>query len=172
MKILFVLLLLLAGCRMTEPGDVLLLDTIIEDIPQIAHLEVSYGLVFTHHQPNRIISDDFYIREDMVRVSYGYPFEDIKIEIRDDLLVVRLPKPRKISVDRKVKGIRLTHPDYQPLDENGHPIDIDAVMVSKLNDIERHYEHRTAAVTRNLSRQYFEALAHRHGLKLKLTFTD
>ena len=172
MKWYGILLLLLVGCR-TEPDlERLLLSEIRQDIQYVAQLEASYGLVFIHHQPNRIISDDFYIREDMVRVSYGYPFEDIKIEIRDDLLVVRLPKPRKISVDRKVKGIRLTHPNYKPLDENGKPIDIEAVMVSKLNEIEIHYEQRTVAMTRNLSRQYFAALAHRHGLKLKLTFAD
>jgi len=92
----------------------------------------------------------------------------LKIDVRNGNLYVRLPKPRKIAVDRKVKDIRLTHPNYQPLDDDGKPIDIDAVMVSRLEEIERHYEERTAAMTRNLSRQYFEALAHRHGLRLKL----
>lgn len=172
MKILFVLLLLLAGCRMTEPGEAFLLARIIDDIPQIAHLEASYGLVFTHHLPNRIISDDYYVREDVASVYYGYPLEDLRIDIRNGNLYVRLPKPRKISVDRRIKTVRITHPSYHPLDENGSPIDIDAVMVSRLHEIENHYEHRTAAMTRALSRQYFEALAHRHGLKLKLTFTE
>lgn len=165
MRIALLLLLLLVGCR-TEPKlERLQLSDIKQDIQYVAHLEASYGLVFTHHQPNCIISDDFYIREDMVRVNYGYPLEDI--EIRDDVLLVRLPKPKKISVDRQVKDIRLTHPSYQPLDDNDQPIDIDAVMVSRLEEIEARYKERTVAMVRNLSRQYFEALAHRHGLKLK-----
>ncbi|MBD1401668.1 DUF4230 domain-containing protein [Pelovirga terrestris] len=172
MKILFVLLLLLTGRRMAEQSDVLLLATIIEDVPQVAHLEVSYGLVFTHHQPNRIISDDYYVREDVARVYYGFLLDEVKIDVRHGHLYVRLPKPQKISVDRQIKTVRVTHPSYQPLDQNGNPIDIDAVMVSRLNEIEAHYEHRTVAMTRNLSRQYFTALAHRHGLKLKLTFAD
>jgi len=157
---------------MTEPGDALMLATIIEDIPQVAHLEVSYGLFFTHHQPNRIISDDYYVREDVARVYYGFLLEDLRIAVRNGRLYVRLPKPQKISVDRQIKTVRVTHPSYQPLDQNGNLIDIDAVMRLKLNEIESRYEQRTLAMTKALSRNYFAAFAHRHGLKLKLIFAD
>ena len=166
MRLALLLLLLLVGCR-TEPIiDRLLLSDIQQDLQYVEQLEASYGLVFTHYLPNRVISDDFYIREDSVKVAYGYPVEDMMIDVRDGVLLVRLPKPRKISVNRKVKDIRLTHPAYQPLDDNGQPIDIDTMMVLRLEEIEAHYRERSIAMARTLSRQYFETLAHWHGLKL------
>lgn len=168
MRLFVLALLLLTGCRSTAPPDVLLLTQLRDEMPRIAQLEVSYGLVFTHQRPNRIISDDYYIREDVARAYYGYPLEEVKIAVHGGLLFVRLPEPRKISVDRRIKRVRITHPNYQPLDHTGTPIDIDAVLTADLEALENRYQQRTLAMTRALSRHYFEALAQRHGLKLVL----
>ncbi len=153
-----------------------LVTRIKQDSPHIAHLEAAFGLAFTNVGPNWITSDDFYIRTDHAKVFYGYALQEAEIKITEEddqkILIVKLPQPKQVSIDRGVTSLELTHKDYRPVDEDGKLIDVDAWMVQKLEEAIQKYEDRTLEMTKTISREYFETLAHRFGMILRLEFAD
>lgn len=153
-----------------------LITKVKQDSPHIAHLEASYGLAFINYRENLILSTDFYIREDQAKVFYGYALDQAEIKViqegKQKILSVKLPQPKQVSIDRNVASLEITHKDYRPVDEKGKPIDVDAWMMQKLEEAVKKYETKTIDMTRTISHEYFETLAHRFGMKLKLQFTD
>ena len=131
-------------------------------------------MAFTNHRENLLQSDDFYVRKDQAKVFYGYSLKEAEIKVikenGEKILSVKLPNPRKISTDRKVLSIETTHEGYQPVDEDGKSINVDEWMNQTLDDAIAKYEEKTIEMTQTVSKQYFEALAERFGLKLKLEF--
>lgn len=145
------------------------------DIPHLAMLKANYTLNFFHYSENLIQSDDYYIRQDLAQVFYGYSLDDAKINvIREgdlNILDVELPLPKKISIDRRiVQKPLVTDEDYKPEDDDGKQIDIDAHMNKRLDETLKSYSEKTINKTQEVSQEYFEALASRYGLELRLTF--
>ncbi|MCD6346782.1 MAG: hypothetical protein J7L96_05105 [Bacteroidales bacterium] len=147
-----------------------------QDAPHIAHLEAIYGLAFINSRENRIYSTDFYIRKDQAKIFYGYELGQSKIKIvheeNQKVLFVKLPQPKQVSIDRNVVSLEVTHKKYTPIDEKGNPIDVDAWMMQKLKEVVQKYEEKTISMAQTISQEYFETIAHRFGMKLKLEFTD
>ena len=147
-----------------------------QDTPYLAQLEATYSLAFTNYRPNTITSDDFYVRKDLASVFYGYALKEAEIHVihknDEDILSVKLPNPKQISIDRKILSIENAHEGYLPLDQEKHPINVDAWMNEHLQKAIQQYEEKTIEMTKTMSQQYFEAMAHRFGLKLKLEFVE
>lgn len=179
----FVLLLslLLVGnsaCQ-RQDGEIIerhIIAKVQQDTPFLAQLEATYSLAFTNYRPNVITSDDFYVRKDLASVFYGYALKDAEIHVvnesNENILSVKLPHPKQISIDRKILSIENAHDDYLPLDEEKDPINVDAWMNEHLQEAIQQYEEKTVEMTKTMSQQYFEAMAHRFGLKLKLEFVE
>jgi len=146
------------------------------DAPYLAQLSAVYGLVFSNYHPNRIESDDFYIRKDKAGVFYGYSLNDAEIKVikgkDQNILHVRLPMPKQISVDRRVMSVDITHEKYKPIDSKGQIINVDEWMNNELETLTKKYEEKSIEMTKAISRQYFESLSKRFGLKLNLEFTS
>lgn len=145
-----------------------------EDAPHLAQLEAVYGIVFTNKQKNLIFHDDIYLRRDRASVYYGYNLDKAVIKVTEEgdkrILNVTLPVPKQISIDRKVVEVNSTHKGYHPEDEDGNLINVDEQIHKHLQKVVRSYEDKTIEMTRNLSKQYFEALADRFGCELNLVF--
>ena len=176
--IMSIMSILVWGCQKEEqlkPLEQKLVMKVKQDAPHIAHLEATYGLAFTNFRENWISSTDFYIRTDQAKVFYGYALDQAEITVVQEenqkILSVKLPQPKQVSIDRNVASLEITHKDYQPVDEEGKSIDVDAWMMQKLEEAVKKYEEKTVEMTRTISQEYFETLAHRFGMKLKLEFT-
>ena len=169
--------LLLWGC---QPNDDIAERTILakvqQDTPYLAHMEATYSLAFTNYHKRPFVSDDFYIRKDQAKVFYGYSLKDAEIELVNEnntqTLWVRLPNPKQISKDRKTLSIESVRDNFHPIDQDKNKIDVEAWMDQNLNGAIADYEEKTIDMTREVSRQYFEALAYRFGVKLKLEFIE
>lgn len=152
------------------------IESMIHRSPYIAHLEAVYQISFANYKENFFESDDYYIRIDKANVSYGYPLDKILIKIsksdNQKILHVRLPNPKRISIDRSIMSQELTHVDYKPIDKEKNYINVDKEIQDKFDKILEKYESKHFEMTRNVSREYFETLAHRFGLKLNLEFIE
>lgn len=165
------------GCH-TEQRKTILEQQIIakirQDTPYLAHLEATYSIAYINYTHNRIFTDDVYVRNDDASVFYGYALKDADIAIMTEnnerILRVKLPQPKQISIDRKVVSIETNDPEYRPIDASGQRVDVDAYMNQQVEKALKTYEEKTIEMTREMSRQYFEAVAHRFGLKLQLEF--
>jgi hypothetical protein len=152
-----------------------LTSKIKEDGPSIAHLESVYSLVFINERDNLIASNDLYVRRDKASIYYGYDIQDIDIMILEEnekrILKVKLPTPKKVSTDRKIVSHFYTHDTYTPVGANNKPIDVDMSINRNLNRLSKQYEEKSLEMTRKISSMYFENLAKRFGLELKLEFS-
>lgn len=132
-----------------------IITKIRQETPYLANFETMYSLVFTNFRDNWIFSDDFYIRHDQANVFYGYALKDatikLKREDRKNMLWVQLPDPKQISIDRKIVSIESRHEDYQPIDGQKQPINVDKWMVQHLNSALEMYEEKSIAMTREMS---------------------
>lgn len=129
-----------------------------------------YALAYTHHKEGGFFSrEDFYVRRDVVTISYGYDVSQVSIQIEGNKLKVRLPEPTEQARDRKIKDIKATS-DYTPKDENGKPIDIDKVMDSELTEVILKNRDKSIGVSRELSVNYFQSLAKLMGLEADVVF--
>lgn len=181
MKKIFIIvissLLLFQACEDDIALERQITTKVKEDAVYLAQLEAVYGLVFTNQRENWISSDDIYIRKDLASVYYGYSLDDAEITVKDNeqgvkTLYVNLPVPEKVSIDRRIVSLHSTHDDYQPVDEDEKYINIDEQLNSHLDRVLEKYEERTIEMTKKISRQYFDNLAARFGLKLELKFEN
>lgn len=169
---------LIQGCQSYEQKQQQIEQQIVtkirQDTPYIAHLEAMYSIAYINYKKGLIFKDDVYIRNDDATVFYGYALKDADITIITEnnqrILRVRLPQPKQISIDRKVLSIETNDKEYIPLDEKGKRVDVDAYMNTNVEEAIKLYEEKTIEMTREMSRQYFEAIADRFGLKLQLEF--
>lgn len=152
-----------------------IISKIKEDGPSIAHLEAVYSLVFINERDNIIASNDLYVRRDQASIFYGYEIEDIEIKIVEEnekrTLRVKLPTPKQVSIDRKIVNHFYTHDNYTPVDFNNNAIDVDRSIDNNLNKLSKQYGEKSLEMTKKLSLMYFENLAKRFGLDLKLEFS-
>ena len=146
-----------------------------QDGPHLAHLETIYGIVFTNQAENWIQSDDIYIRRDRASVFYGYDLDNAEIRVIEgngqNILQVKLPTPKQISIDRMAVSIDSAHEDYKPKDKEGTLIDVDKKMNGKLDEIVKIYEGKSIEMIKKISQQYFESLSKRFNLQLDLEFS-
>ncbi len=178
----------LSGCESEIPDRIEQLQKMVDrkvekDIAALATFESTYSLVFKNvKEKTWFQTEQFYIREETARVPYGYELSDIKIQVvqkegnENDggILLVRLPAyPKRLPIDRKINKKPIsTHANYQPLDAEGNPINVDAALNRSLRKTLKMYESRAIEDGRNLTRQYFSNLAHSLGLDLDIKFKD
>ena len=180
-------LLLMQGCQSLNQQEKEIEQKIVtkirQDTPYLAHLEAIYSINYINYEDRKILgkripfkNDDVYIRNDAASVFYGYPlkYADIRVVKENDqrILRVKLPQPKQISIDRKVLSIEVNDPEYVLRDEKGQRTDVDAYMDSRVKEVIKLYEKRTIDTTRQMSQQYFQAMADRFGLKLQLEFVS
>ena len=180
-------LLLMQGCQSLNQQEKKIEQEIAtkirQDTPYLAHLEAIYSINYINYEDRKILgkripfkNDDVYIRNDAASVFYGYPLKDADIRVVKEndqrILRVKLPQPKQISIDRKVLSIEVNDPEYVLRDEKGQRTDVDAYMDSRVKEVIKMYEKRTIDTTRQMSQQYFQAMADRFGLKLQLEFVS
>lgn len=180
-------LLLMQGCQSLNQQEKEIEQKIVtkirQDTPYLAHLEAIYSINYINYEDRKILgkripfkNDDVYIRNDAASVFYGYPLKDADIRVVKEndqrILRVKLPQPKQISIDRKVLSIEVNDPEYVLRDEKGQRTDVDAYMDSRVKEVIKLYEKRTIDTTRQMSQQYFQAMADRFGLKLQLEFVS
>ena len=180
-------LLLMQGCQSLNQQEKEIEQKIVtkirQDTPYLAHLEAIYSISYINYEDRKILgkripfkNDDVYIRNDAASVFYGYPLKDADIRVVKEndqrILRVKLPQPKQISIDRKVLSIEVNDPEYVLRDEKGQRTDVDAYMDSRVKEVIKLYEKRTIDTTRQMSQQYFQAMADRFGLKLQLEFVS
>ena len=180
-------LLLMQGCQSLNQQEKEIEQKIVtkirQDTPYLAHLEAIYSINYINYEDRKILgkripfkNDDVYIRNDAASVFYGYPLKDADIKVVKEndqrILRVKLPQPKQISIDRKVLSIEVNDPEYVLRDEKGQRTDVDAYMDSRVKEVIKLYEKRTIDTTRQMSLQYFQAMADRFGLKLQLEFVS
>ena len=173
--ILFIILVI-TGCNQSvvDQSDSIK-SKILETGPALSQMEAIFSLHFTHHSPNKIISDDFYLRRDQATVFYGYDLNKLKIDIlkKDgkNILFVEFPEVILISKDRKIiQPPEFAHSGYSPKDDKEKSINVDKVMDDKLNRLIDKYQEKSLSKTKELSELYFQALAKRHGLLLEIKY--
>ena len=136
-------------------------------VPYFATMQIVYGVDFLAYEPNLLTADDFYIRKDVATVFYGISLNSIKTEIqssaKDRVLKVRVPRPKLISVDRKIAGIYFNDSAYQP------GIDPDKELNKSLEETITKNEERVTDQALNMTRLFFTALAHRFNLTLEFS---
>lgn len=149
-------------------------STVIKNSPHLAQMEASYSLGYIHFKKNIITSDDFFIRRDLAKVAYGYKLADADISVVEEngkkILSVKLPEPKYIMRDMKTVHLETTHNGFRPKDSEGNLEDIDKYLTDKLNEAIEKYEQKSIETTKQISRQYFQALAFRYGFELNLEF--
>ena len=185
--LLNVSILLIQGCQSPNQKEKEIEQKIVtkirQDTPYLAHLEAIYSINYINYQDRKIlgkripyVNDEVYIRNDAASVFYGYPLKDADIRVITEndqrILRVKLPQPKQISIDRKVLSIEVNDPGYVLRDEKGQRTDVDAYMDSRVKDVIKMYEKRTIYTTREMSKQYFQAIADRFSLKLQLEFVS
>ncbi|MDX2254961.1 MAG: hypothetical protein NW214_05545 [Pseudanabaenaceae cyanobacterium bins.39] len=174
------------SCQFSPPADKSLEMTIInqirQDSPYLAKLEAIYSVNYVNYIDRRFlgirfpfVSDDIYIRNDVASVFYGYPLDEAEIVIEQAndqrILKVKLPEPRQIAINRPIQSIETNNKEVIPLDAQGNPVDIDQYIDRQVKGAIAQYEAKNLNMTRTMTRQYFQALSDRYGLKLQLEFT-
>lgn len=177
---LVLLMLFIAGCDQkteisTEQKSESIRSKILDTGPALSQMEALFSLHFTHHSPNKILSDDFYIRRDQATAFYGYDLNKLKIKIGkkdgQDTLFVEFPEVILISTDRRIiEPPEYAHKNYSPKNDEGKAINVDHLMDKKLNSLISKYQSKSVEKTRELSELYFQALAKRHGLMLEIKY--
>ena len=167
--------LLIFRLRHSDNLERVIVAKITQETAYLANFETMYSLSFTNFRDNWVLSDDFYIRQDQANVYYGYALKDATIRVKHDdgknTLFVHLPNPKQISIDRKPVIEESRHENYKPVDSEKREINVDKLMNEELNKAILQYEQRSIEMTKEMSRQYFEALAYRFGLELQLEFS-
>jgi hypothetical protein len=178
-------ILLLQSCQPASVSEKQLEETIItkirQDTPYLAHLEAIYSVNYINYVDKKFlgirfpfVQDDIYIRNDVASVFYGYPLKDadiaVIIENNQRTLRVKLPEPRQIAIDRRVRSAEVNDQRSIPLDEQGRRVDVDQYINGQVNAAIAKYEEQTVGMTREMTRQYFQAIADRFNLKLQLEF--
>ena len=164
------------GCYQKQTIENKIKSTVIRNSPHLAQMEASYSLGYIHFDSNYITSDDFFIRRDLARVAYGYNLADAKISVVEEngkkILFVKLPEPKYIMHDMKTLHLETTHKGFKPKDKDGNLVDIDKYLTKRLEQAIEKYEQKSIDTTKQLSKQYFEALAFRYGFDLNLEFKN
>jgi hypothetical protein len=147
-----------------------------QDMAALATFESSYTLVYKNFKPGWFW-DDFYIREEVARVPYGYDLSDLAVRVLNDggknILLVSLPStPKRMPIDRRITISDTTCPTCEVKDKDKNRVDVDAEMNKTLTSVMNQYEKHTIEQGRTLTRQYFANLAKGFGLELKLEFMD
>ncbi|MBD2189666.1 hypothetical protein [Pseudanabaena mucicola] len=178
-------IVLLQSCQPAPVPEKQLEETIItkirQDTPYLAHLEAIYSVNYVNYIDKKFFGirfpftqDDIYIRNDVASVFYGYPLKDadisVIIENNQRTLRVKLPEPRQIAIDRRVRSAEVNDQRSIPLDEQGRRVDVDQHINGQVNAAITKYEEQTVGMTREMTRQYFQAIADRFNLKLQLEF--
>ena len=170
------LLIFLPSCKNAKQSKLSMIESkVLENGPALSQMEAVFSLYYTHYSPNKILSDDFYIRRDQATAFYGYDLNKVKIEIKQkddkDTLFVELPKIILISKDRKIIDLpEYTHENFTPKDKDGNSINIDHIMDRKLDFLLKKYNNKSVEKTKELSEMYFKALAKRFGLALEIKY--
>lgn len=144
------------------------------DIAYLANIQAVYEITFANTQENLIYSDDIYLRKDLAKVFYGFNVNEVKVEFKTEnnskVLVISLPEPERISIDRKVLELESTHSDYTPVDGSGNYINVDKSLNEKLNKVIEAYDPKTIELTKKIGQQYFKKIAERFGMKLEFKY--
>lgn len=171
---LFIYSFLCIGCNQPNSIEHKIKSTVIKNSPHLAQMEASYSLGYINFKNNYVRSDDFFIRRDLARVAYGYKLADADISVVEEngkkILSVKLPEPKYIMRDMKTVHLETTHNGFRPEDPDGNLVDIDKYLTDKLNEAIKKYEQKSIDTTKQISKQYFQALAFRYGCELKLEF--
>lgn len=158
---------------MLKAKEEFIISRVEQETPYFTNFEAMYNLAFTNFLDGWF-GDSIYVRKDQAKVFYGYSLNDIQIKIIQEqgepILLVQLPNPKQVATDRKVLSVESNPKDYRPIDSQKQPIDVDQWMNQTLNESLQHYEETSIEMTRKMSREYFEAVAHHFNLKLKLEF--
>ena len=180
LSIITIILMLILSCNINDSSQhnkllkQIIESKIQEDGPCLSQMEALYNLAFAHYHKNMIFSDDIYYRRDLATVYYGYPLNELKIEVIEEndenILKVFLPNPKEITTDKKIKELNCTNKKYKPTDENDALINIDKIFNDKLDQLKNKYKEKSLSTTKELSQKYFHALGKRFGLKVKITY--
>lgn len=155
-----------------------------KDEPKIANLVATYGISFVNHKENNcwkdlwnckiMKDDDFYIRKDVAKIFYGYSLNNSEITIKEAdglrILIVKLPEPKQIQKDRTTISSFSNYDDYKPV-VNGEPVNIENHINKELDGYISKYEEITIGRTKEMTRNYFEAIAKKFNLKLQIEFS-
>jgi hypothetical protein len=159
--------------QMLKAKEQMIVSKVKQDTPYFTNFEATYNLAFTNFL-GRLWGDSIYVRKDRAKVFYGYSLNDAEIKIIQEqdepILWVRLPSPKQVATDRKVLLVEANPKDYWPIDSEKHPIDVEQWMNERLDTTLQNYEGKSLEMTRKMSQEYFEAIAHHFNLKLKLEF--
>jgi hypothetical protein len=165
---------LFIGCDRNQTIENKIKSTVIKNSPHLTQMEAYYSLGYIHFDSNRITSDDFFIRRDLAKVAYGYNLADAKISVVKEngkkILSVKLPEPKYIMHDMKTLHLETAHKGFKPKNKDGNLVDIDKYLTEKLKKAIKEYEQKSIDTTKQISKQYFQALAFRYGFELNLEF--
>jgi hypothetical protein len=161
-----------------------IITKIRQDKPYLAQLEAIYSVNYVNYVDRKVLgvripflNDDVYARSDTASVFYGYALADVDIVIATEndqrILRVKLPQPSQISIDRLVNSpIIVNNEAYVPIDEQGKKVDVDQYIYARVTEAITQYEQKNLNMTRDMTRQYFQAIAERFNLKLQLEFDN
>jgi hypothetical protein len=149
-----------------------------DNTEEIANLEASYSVNYVNFNKSWFGKNNFYIRNDVATVFYGYSLKDVDIKVVTEnnrgVLRVKLSPPKQVgSMSRYIvpneKHSEL--PNYIPLDEKGQKADVEKYIKERLDKTIKTYEEKAINSTRTMSELYFQNIADRFGLKLELEFS-
>lgn len=153
------------------------IEKIIKKSPHISNLEANYGIVFTNATDGYSFAgfnfgSDFYIREDLVRIGYGFDLNKVKIKItqdgEDNVLNISLPEPKQISEDKTILKITTAKKNSTPIAPDGQRLDVEKEVNREIEEVKASTQAQTFEKTKEASNQYFQALADSFGMKLNL----
>ena len=181
--LVFIATLGLSACQDPMSAKAQALQQVIDarvsqDMAALATFESTYNLVFKNVKSSWIIWNDFYVREEIARVPYGYQLSDIAVRVQEEngktLLRVSLPtKPTRMPIDRRMVEKPITNNEnYVVKDSEGNIIDVDTELNKNMQRVLNKYESLVFEEGRNLTRQYFANLAKGFGLELNIEFKD
>ncbi|TYQ27359.1 hypothetical protein PseudUWO311_08520 [Pseudanabaena sp. UWO311] len=155
-----------------------ILAKIKQDNTEIANLEASYSINYVNFNQNKswFGKNNFYIRNDVATVFYGYSLKDADIKVVTEnnrgVLRVKLSPPKQVgSMSRYIVPNESNNPNYIPLDEKGQKADVEKYIKERLDKTIKTYEEKAINSTRTMSELYFQNIADRFGLKLELEFS-
>jgi hypothetical protein len=169
----FLLLLPLCSCQPGREDQARAIEkeiraSVVSEIPALASLTCVFPLTYTNFQENYVVSDDIYIQLDEAALDYGYEIDESAIRVvfegGRNVLRVRLPKGKWLSINRYTLNIEKTHDYHRPED------DIDAAMNRQLESLEKEYGERAIKEAALNIKNFFRVIAAKYALELDFAF--
>lgn len=139
-------------------------------LSQLAVMSTIYLVDYSNFKDSILpFNDDFYIKKSKETHEYGFDVAEVlkNIKVENDTLIVKLPKPKKLSMTESRTPVFLlkSSPSFNPKTEDGDLVDVEKIFTERVNEQESRFNELIAKDAETYTRLYFEALAKTFGLK-------